>query len=805
MDKTRKRIENGFEKLSLWTFQWRWPVLLLGVVLTGLAINQLPHLKLDTSNESFFHKDDPTLLQYEQFLEEFDRDEIIVVGIQTENIFKEDFLTRLSALHEKLESTLPYLDEIISLKNVVSIYGRGDELVVEDLLETWPSSDAAMQQLENTVLNHPVYPNLLVAKDKTFTTLIIRPQVYNGQTGTIDLQTAFDESSESENKGEKLTPEQIHALIADIRDTLTSFESPEFRTYVAGVIVVTDDIMQALNTDIPQFTTYAIILISVFLFILYRRISGIILPLTIVLLSLMATLGIMAASNTSFTVFTQILPSFLLAVGIGNSIHLLTIFYRRVNEINDKKAAMQYAMGHSGLAMLMTSITTAGGLLSFSTAEMAPIGDLGIFGAVGVILTLLYTILFLPALIAVIPIRSRATHNESNTNKLIDGILIRFSDIAVYHPGKVIIGFLIVSLIAVYGISQLRFYYNTVAWFPDGHPIKTATHVLDDKMKGTMNIEVILDTRQTNGIKDTVFLNKLDELQSHLDVLKDDAVSVGNSYSVRETLKLIHKALNENQENYYVIPDSNEAIAQEILLFENSGGDELERQLNSDFSKARITLTVPWDSAETYVAFVKKIEQEIDKVFGPDHNHYVTGMVMLYTRTSDAAIHSMSKSYLIAFFVIASLMMLMLWSMRVGLVAMLPNLFPIAVALGFMGLMGFPLDLSSILVGSIAIGLSVDDTIHFMHHFRRYFAETNNAKEAIHRTLLTSGRAMLFTTIVLTLGFLIFTLSTLNNLDSFGFVTASAIVLALLADLLLAPALMMVLTRQASFCRCLKG
>ncbi|MDH5218584.1 MAG: MMPL family transporter, partial [Gammaproteobacteria bacterium] len=433
MDKARKRIENGFERLSLWTFQWRWAVLLLGLVLTGLAVNQLPHLKLDTSNESFFHKDDPTLLQYEQFLDEFDRDEIIVVGIQTDDVFKEDFLTRLSALHDKLESTLPYLDEIISLKNVVSVYGKGDELIVEDLLETWPSSEADMQQLEKTVLNHPVYPNLLISKDKTFTTLIIRPQVYNSQTGAIDLQAGFEESNESENKAEKLTPEQIHVLISDIRKTLTGFEGPDFNTYVAGVIVVTDDIMQALNSDIPQFTTYAIILISVFLFILYRRISGIILPLTIVLLSLMATLGLMAASNTSFTVFTQILPSFLLAVGIGNSIHLLTIFYRRFNEIDDKQAAMQYAMGHSGLAMLMTSITTAGGLLSFSTAEMAPIGDLGIFGAVGVMLALLYTIVFLPALIAVMPIKSKASHNENTTNAILDGTLIRFADIAVYH------------------------------------------------------------------------------------------------------------------------------------------------------------------------------------------------------------------------------------------------------------------------------------------------------------------------------------------------------------------------------------
>ena len=320
-----------------------------------------------------------------------------------------------------------------------------------------------------------------------------------------------------------------------------------------------------------------------------------------------------------------------------------------------------------------------------------------------------------------------------------------------------------------------------------------------------MIVELLVDTGRENGIKTRDFMTRLENFHRDVDVIKTESLYVGQSISILDTIKLINQSLHNEDPRYFAIPESDELIAQELLLYENSGGDNLNRLADSRFSTARITLKLPTAHAGEYTQMVAAIEQTANQHFAGVANTQVTGMITLFMRTSEAAIHNMSRSYIIATVVISLMMMLLMGSMSLGLVAMIPNLFPIIAVLGIMGYMGLPLDIASILVGSIALGLSVDDTIHFMHHFKRYFSLGHNAKEAVRLTIQTAGPAMLFTTLVLAGGFYIFLLSEMNNLFSFGLTTGSAIVLALIADLILAPALMTLATRQPKLCSTLSN
>jgi len=279
-------------------------------------------------------------------------------------------------------------------------------------------------------------------------------------------------------------------------------------------------------------------------------------------------------------------------------------------------------------------------------------------------------------------------------------------------------------------------------------------------------------------------------LSNEVAAYENDDLFVGKVFSVIDILKEIHMALNENRAEFYAVPDNAALIPQEFLLFENSGSDDLATVIDSRFQIARMSIRVPWRDALIYGPFLDEISARFDDVLGQDATVQVTGMLSILSRTLTAAIKSMATSYVTAFLAITAMMMALVGSVKYGALAMVPNLTPIAVVMGAMYWLNIPLNLFTMLVGSVAIGLAVDDTVHFMHNFRRYHDQPGDGRQAVRQTLHTTGRAMLVTSIVLGVGFYIFVFATLNNVVQFGIVTGTAIVLALVANFLMLPALL---------------
>ncbi|MBW2564608.1 MAG: MMPL family transporter, partial [Deltaproteobacteria bacterium] len=493
------------------------------------------------------------------------------------------------------------------------------------------------------------------------------------------------------------------------------------------------------------------------------------------------------------TTVTMVLPSFILAVGVGDSVHVLALFYRYLGMTGKKKDSIIHAMGHSGLAIAMTSLTTAAGLASFSTAEIASVANLGIFAGAGVILALIYTTILIPALLAIIPIKAKSRPKDNRS--LLDRLLDRVTDFSTGHPRAIAAVSAVLILFSLVVATRLNFSHDVLKWQPEKSPVRIATQKINDELKGSVTLEVILDTGRENGLYDPVILKKLDRLAREIEGIDQGDLFVGMASSVADILKEIHQALNENRPEFYSIPDNPKLIPQEFLLFENSGSDDLEDVIDSRFQLARFTIKVPWLDALKYAPFMKDIDARFRAAFGQDADITITGLMTLFGHTLTAAIHSMGKSYLIAAGVITIMMILLIGNLRIGLISMLPNLAPIIVTMGIMGLFGLPLDMFTMLIGSIAIGMVVDDTVHFMHNFRRYFNETGDVTEAARQTLHTAGRAMLVTSVVLSIGFFVLMFASMNNVFYFGMLTGITIFLALLADFLLAPALMAIVIK----------
>jgi predicted RND superfamily exporter protein len=582
-------------------------------------------------------------------------------------------------------------------------------------------------------------------------------------------------------------------MVKRANEIAQKYSTDEFEVFIAGTLAVNDYIKKSIQKDMQKFVKLVLLMMAIFLFVVFRRLSGVLLPIFIVVLSLLSTIGIMALAGTPITIPTQIIPSFLLAVGIGATVHLLAMFFKDFNIHGSKSKAVVFALGHSGLPIIMTSLTTAAGLLSFSTAEIAPIADLGIYAAIGIMIALVNTIILLPAMLVILPIKQVKEKHVKNA-LLMDKFLLFISDFSLDHAKKIVFASFVLFVVFLYFAVNLEFKHDPLSWQPDSSPIKIATHVVDENLNGSVTMEVVIDTKKENGLYSSQLLNKIDTIRKKAEAIENDKYFVGKGWSVVEVLKEIHRALHSNNQEYYAITDNDALIPQEFLLFENSGSDDLEDLVDSSFSKARLTLKLPWMEAGEYQELGDELSALMKEELGTEIEVSITGIVPLFQRTLVAAMNSMAMSYVIAFVLITLLMILLLGSVKIGLISMIPNVLPVIMTLGFMQMTGMPLDLFTMLVGAIIIGLSVDDTVHFFHNFSRYHHRGVSVKKAVEETMLGTGRAMIATTIVLSLGFFIYMFASLSNLTNFGILTGGAIVVALLCDIILAPALLKLIT-----------
>ena len=796
----RQRINRLLSAWGHFAFRHAWLILVGALLVVGTLSSQLPRLTLETSTEEFLRADNPTRIAYDEFRKQFGRDDQIVLAIKTRTVFDRDFLARLRAIHEDIENEVPNLEDVSSLVNARNTRGEGDRLIVGDLLEEMPETDAALAEIERLVRANPMYPNLLISEDARFATILIRTNAFSSLGDDFDELGGFEDESPAAETTEPaprafITPDENSAIVAAIEAVIERHDGNGIEIFISGTPPMIEAMQDAITRDMLLFTGLAIGIIILALAVLFRRVAGVVLPVVTVICSVITTLAIMVLLDVAITIPTQILPSFLLAVGVGYSVHILAIFYQQRRAGADVEGAVVFSLGHSGLAILMTSLTTAGGLLSFSVAELAPIAEFGIFAPLGVMIALVFTLVLLPALLAVFPMRPESS-SDSRAESPSQRLLIRTGEFAHTHALSITLVTAGLIAVAIMGALQIEFAHDPISWFPEDNRFRIANDVINEELEGAMFLEVLVDSGREDGIKDPELLKRLDEIRRYSDALQVQDVRVGKTVSIVDVVKETNRALNENLDEFYRIPEDPLLVAQELLLFENSGSDDIEDLVDSGFSMARMTLKVSMADAIQYQAFLEDIDREFREILDGAAEPHFTGIMKIVGDTINAVIMSMAKTYVFAFAIITPLMVLLIGQVRIGLVAMIPNLTPIIITLGLMGWTGIPLDAFTLLVGSIAIGLAVDDTIHFMHHFRHYYEETGSVSLGIRETLRSTGQALLYTSLVLSSGFFIYMLASMQNLFYFGFLTGLTILLAFVSDVILAPALITLAMRR---------
>lgn len=806
---SRNHLEVRFGRWAEIAARFRWPIILLGLLSVVLAASQLDRIRSDSSVETMLRKHDPQRILYDRFRHRYGRDEYFLVLVDApDTIYDREFLATLSRLHNELES-LPRIVRVDSLVNARDTRGEEDELIVDDLLQDLPTSDEQLAGLKQRIEANKLIHKQFVSSKDSATLMIIETDAYSNigvatpsSADIINNESAFSDDAfatpPNDSSGQQhrpfITSDENLVIMRSIEAVLARYEQPGFHTILGGAPAMAQLISDMLGEDMVTLTLLAIGMIVLLLAVIFRRLAIVAIPPLVSIMASIVTLGLMVVLDIPLSIAGQILPSFLMAIGVGGCVHIFTALFQALDAGEDKISALRIAYERAGLAIMMTCLTTAGGLFSFVFADVQPIQEFGIITPLGVIVTMLFILILLPAVIAVLPMKARPKRDETRPGLILQ-VMCKLSEWSTRRPYQIIILWCILLGVSLALIPHIRIDHNMISWFPADSPIRIQTERISDEFGGATTMDIEIDTGQENGLHNPALLNAIDKLYGFAHTQQDIDLKVGNILSVIDINKELHQALNGNNPDYYQIPQDRALIAQELLLFENTGSDDLERLVDSQFSRARISFSLPFVNAVIYSPYVDLMASRSKELFDGMGTVTITGLITIMGKTVAALLNSLLTSYVVAFLVIAPLMMLLLGSFGLGLLSMIPNLCPVILTLGLMTLLDVPIDLFTLLIGSIALGLSVDDTIHFMHNYQRYYHETGDSAFSVQRTLQTTGMALTFTTLILCASFMVYVASNMNNLFTFGWLTSFCLLVAFFADVLLAPALMTILDR----------
>ncbi|MGB6020171.1 MAG: MMPL family transporter, partial [Sulfurimonadaceae bacterium] len=337
MKRATKAVDNWLYRVGEGISTHKYKVLITMIVLLMGMIVNVPKITLDTSTEGFLREDDPVRVAYDKFQNQFGHDEKIVVAIKTDGIFELENLTKLKELHNALKNDVPYLNDITSLINARNTTGDEESLLVEDLFEQWPEDEAALAEKKRLAFANPMYKNLLLNSDGTFTVIVLEANTYTsiGVEKVGELEGFDDEMTDGGAAAEEqefISDSEMAEMVKKVREIVVPYKSDAFQIEIAGSPSVTDTLKSSMQSDIKKFNGLIILSIIILLSLLFKRVSGVVFPLLAVILSVLSTVGLMSFFGTPIKIPTQILPSFILAVGVGTSIHIMAIFFHHFDK-----------------------------------------------------------------------------------------------------------------------------------------------------------------------------------------------------------------------------------------------------------------------------------------------------------------------------------------------------------------------------------------------------------------------------------------------------------------------------------------
>ena len=744
--------------------RYRWWIILVSVLMILFVSSGGRFIKFDNDERVYFSEDNPQLQAYEEIEKTYTKNYNIffVLAPQGGDIFNRDVLIAVAELTEKAWK-IPNANRVDSLSNFQYTYSTGDDFIIEDLIDNAPDlSDADIVRIKEIALSEPVLLNNIVSTQ--------------GHVTGINVNVLNPGKHEAE-----VNHAAQHARV--IKQEIEE-KYPDVKVYLNGGLMFGNAFQEVAREDMSTLVPLMYGIILFLILFLLRTVSGTFATLIIIGASTLTAMGMSGWLGISLNATSVNAPTIILTLAVADCVHVLVTMIMSMRKGMSKHEAISESLRVNTQPIVLTSVTTAIGFLCMNFSDAPPFGDLGNIVAVGVLAAMVFSLVLLPALMAVLPLKVRVTNadEESLTDRLSENI--------IRHRRPLLMGNLLIISIAVLGIANIELDDNFIGYFDQRYEIRQAADFTQQNLTGLDIIEYSLKSEGSGGINDPHYLQTVEAFANWY----REQDNVTHVKVITDTIKRINQNMHEDDPAYYRIPDDPDLAAQNMLLYEMSlpYGLDLNNQINIDKSATRMVVIFANSSAKQLREMDEHARAWLQRHAPPSMFTYGSSLSLMFAHISERNVKQMLGGTLLALILISILLMIALRSVKLGLISLVPNLVPACVAFGVWGVFVGEVGLAIAVVGSMTLGVIVDDTVHFLSKYRRAREQYKlNSEEAVQYSFATVGRALMMTTLVLVVGFCVLTFSGFKINADMGLLAALAIAFALIIDFLFLPPLLL--------------
>lgn len=739
-------------------FKW---LIAIGIPLLVLALSSnLKHLEIDGSYRIWFGEESKILKDYDDFRRTFGNDDAVIISFKDEKgIFTKKALQSIDNITQALWQ-MKYVARVDSITNYQYVHAdpeEPDDVIVEDFVQDIPNATAEyLKNRKEIATNDPLVVDGFISKDGTTTMISARlvPKVNDVTDKSDEIMKLVHEI---------LAPEIAHT---------------GYKYWINGGPPLNQSFVEIGTNDAATFTPLVLIASIILLFLLFRRVSGALLPIGVVIFTFLTVLAVQLFLGYKLNNFTANLPVFIVAIGIADAVHIYIVWLMYKSEGQGNSDAVLHSLEKNFLPIFLTSLTTAIGFATLTISKVIPVFTLGIATASGAVLAFLISIFWMPAVLLILKreIKVKEVQKAAKEKPLGYGAFI------VRNDKKIILVTTLLFALLAAGLFQVKVDSNTIRYFDKSVEIRKSTEFLMENLTGPMAYEIIVDSGKKDGIKDPQFLKTVERFYEEFQGKFPD---VRRLSSLLDTVKRFNKVLDGKEE----IPKSQNLVAQYLLLYSLSlpQGMEINDKMDINEQKLRITGQVNIVDTSKDLEMINYVHDWWrETAYSANVNGQTSMFAYMQSDVTDTLIYSLS----LAIILVSIVMLLIFKRFKLLWVFLLPNILPVMLVVGLMGWIGISIDIGVAISGAIIIGVAVDDTIHFLVKYFDARKSGLSLADAFDEVLRYAGKAILFTTVILSVAFSLFAFSTFTPNQNFGIVTASALIIALVVDLLLLPALL---------------
>ena len=722
-----------------------------------------PHVKTVDNVDYFTLRSSPDTIFYNEFKSIFGNDEFFIIAFKKDEFFTRENLNTLKKITKEIE-LIKDVREVKSLANIDETIGEDDFFSVRKFLKKIPEKKEDLEALKNKAVSNPLYSKNFISAD--------------GKTGAVAVWV-YDRPQDGDYR---------KRIVQEVEKILEKYANQTGKTYLAGWTTTNLCLSQFMKKDISVFIPVSYLFITLAVFIFFRSLSLTLIAVLNISICMGSTMGLFALFDITLNNVTTIVPPVVMALALCDTVHIFSGLDKDLAErLGSKEKAVSHVLKKLIMPCFLTTATTAAGFASLYISDIPPIRDFAVIASIGMFFEFFFAFTFLPLLLIIFP--EKGVFLSKKKSRRLDIFLGKISEFVIKNFKKITLTGFFLIFISVYFALGIKVETNLFNFFKEKSIVQTSNRFVENNLAGIATLDISVKSDTDNAFKEPENLKYIEKLQKFIDSIE----GVDKTLSFVDFIKDMNKSFHNEDAEYYTIPFSREMTAQYLLIYDS---DEIEEFIASAYSHARISVRLSKHSTMEHEKIIAEINDFIKTETPKGFNTKITGRAFLDVKIIDSLVSGQIYSLLTASVIIIFIMFFVLKSFILGSLSILPNLFPIVLNFGIMGMLNIPLNTATALIAAVAIGIAVDDTIHFLTELKNNLSKGVSMEKAVEKTILSKGKAFILSSLILCIGFGVMIFSSFVPTVNFGFLSAFIMITAIIGDIFILPSTGLVLAEK---------